>query len=127
MAHDEVAHDVADDAHKMLERLGASGTDGQAVIIIVSSTPTVAPGTRTRRPGRRAADTAGRREALILRRQEVCKTQEGLAVDIGVDRSTIARWEAGETTPSLWAKPKLAVALGITLDALAVLLEIGPA
>lgn len=47
-------------------------------------------------------------------------------MDIGVERSTVARWEAGETTPSLWARPRLANALAITLDQLDTLLTVAP-
>lgn len=59
-----------------------------------------------------------RREALAHRRREICMTQEGLARDVGVQRSTVARWESGDTTPSLWARPRIANALGVTLDRL---------
>ncbi|WP_185447346.1 helix-turn-helix domain-containing protein [Kribbella qitaiheensis] len=66
--------------------------------------------------------TPTRRDALANRRREVCKTQESLAMEIGVQRSTVARWESGDTTPSLWARPRIANALGVTLDLLDVLL-----
>lgn len=59
-----------------------------------------------------------RRLALARRRREVCKTQEGLAMEVGVQRSTVTRWEAGDTTPSLWARPRIANALDLTLDQL---------
>lgn len=66
-----------------------------------------------------------RRSALARRRREVCKTQEGLAMEVGVQRSTVARWESGDTTPSLWARPRIANALGVTLDLLDELLGTG--
>ncbi|WP_427884674.1 helix-turn-helix transcriptional regulator [Kribbella sp. GL6] len=59
-----------------------------------------------------------RRDALARRRRDVCKTQEGLAAEVGVQRSTVARWESGDTTPSLWARPRIANALDVTLDRL---------
>lgn len=67
-----------------------------------------------------------RRDALARRRREVCKTQEGLAMEVGVQRSTVTRWEAGDTTPSLWARPRIANALGVTLDRLDELLGTEP-
>lgn len=45
-------------------------------------------------------------------------------MEVGVQRSTVARWESGDTTPSLWARPRIANALGVTLDLLDVLLEV---
>jgi DNA-binding XRE family transcriptional regulator len=65
-----------------------------------------------------------RRDALASRRREVCKTQESLATEVGVQRSTVARWESGDTTPPLWARPRIANALGVTLDQLDELLGI---
>ena len=67
-----------------------------------------------------------RRDALARRRREVCKTQEGLAMEVGVQRSTVTRWEAGDTTPSLWARPRIANALDVTLDQLDELLGTEP-
>ena len=56
--------------------------------------------------------------ALADRRRAVGYTQERLAQLLGVERSTVVRWEAGETTPQPWYRPKLAEALGMSLDAL---------
>lgn len=41
----------------------------------------------------------------------------------GVGRTTITRWERGETCPQPWARPKLARALGISHEALSELLS----
>ncbi|GAA1863921.1 helix-turn-helix transcriptional regulator [Myceligenerans crystallogenes] len=68
------------------------------------------------------APAATRRVALARRRREVCKTQEALAFETGVHRTTVARWESGETTPSLWVRPRIANALNIPIDALLALL-----
>jgi DNA-binding XRE family transcriptional regulator len=45
-------------------------------------------------------------------------SQENLAARIGVDRSTIGRWETGEVAPMSWVRPKLAKALDVPLDEL---------
>ncbi|MER7793016.1 helix-turn-helix transcriptional regulator [Streptomyces sp. NPDC097640] len=50
-------------------------------------------------------------------------TQESLAEALGVDRTTIGRWESGRATPQPWMRPKLAKALRTSLDQLAVLLS----
>lgn len=65
---------------------------------------------------------ATKRRALAERRKAVGKSQEQLAALVGVERSTVVRWEAGETTPLPWCRPKLARALAVSLDTLSVLL-----
>ncbi len=58
---------------------------------------------------------------LARARKAATLTQEDLAHLVGVDRSTVGRWEAGETDPQPWVRRKLAKHLGITvaeLDAL---------
>lgn len=61
---------------------------------------------------------APRRRALAERRKTVGHTQEQLAYLLGVERSTVGRWEAGATEPSPWCRPKLARVLAISLDEL---------
>jgi tetratricopeptide (TPR) repeat protein/DNA-binding XRE family transcriptional regulator len=61
---------------------------------------------------------AGRRKALGL-------TQEALADLMGVERSTVVRWERGETAPLPWVRPKLARALRVSADRLEELLAAG--
>lgn len=60
-----------------------------------------------------------RRRALAQRRRDVGLSQEGLAAVLEVDRSTIVRWERAETSPQPWHRPRLAEALGISLERLA--------
>ena len=51
-------------------------------------------------------------------RQAAKLTQEQLAEAVGVSRQTVAKWEAGETSPDLEHAAALADALGCTVDAL---------
>jgi transcriptional regulator with XRE-family HTH domain len=66
-----------------------------------------------------------RRERLAARRKAVGFSQEQLAEQLGVDRSTVARWESGETEPQPWIRPRLARALRLSLDQLDQLLAGG--
>jgi transcriptional regulator with XRE-family HTH domain len=52
-------------------------------------------------------------------------TQETLAEHLGVERSTVGRWERGTGTPQSWNQPDLAKALGVSQDGLADLLGPG--
>jgi len=67
-----------------------------------------------------------RRSQLAQRRKDLGYSQEAFADVLGVDRSTVARWERGESEPMPYARPKLARVLGVTLDALAPLLARTP-
>jgi transcriptional regulator with XRE-family HTH domain len=64
----------------------------------------------------------GRRHRLVRTRKAAGFSQERLAEAVGVERSTVMRWERGETCPQPWARPKLARALGISDQALSELL-----
>jgi tetratricopeptide (TPR) repeat protein/transcriptional regulator with XRE-family HTH domain len=67
-------------------------------------------------PGRAARRRlAGRRKALGL-------TQEALANLMGVERSTVVRWERGDTVPLPWMRPRLARALRVSAEQLGELL-----
>ncbi|GAB3167627.1 hypothetical protein GCM10027059_28920 [Myceligenerans halotolerans] len=66
--------------------------------------------------GRRRAELAARRRSRGL-------TQEGLAAQLQIERSTVARWEAGDTAPMPWVRPLLAQLLDITADSLDTLLS----
>jgi transcriptional regulator with XRE-family HTH domain len=63
-----------------------------------------------------------RRKRLAQRRKAVGFSQEGLAERLGVDRSTVVRWEAGETEPQPWLRPKLARVLEVSIEQLDALL-----
>ena len=67
---------------------------------------------------------AARRHLLAERRKTVGHTQEQLADLVGVERSTVVRWEAGETEPKPWSRPKLAQALAVSVDELHRLLTV---
>ncbi len=64
-----------------------------------------------------------RRHRLVTARQTAGHSQESLAESLGVERSTIQRWEAGETTPRAWYHPRLAAVLGLGPDELHALLH----
>ena len=66
------------------------------------------------------------RDRLAARRRALGLTQEDLAALLGVERSTVVRWEAGATEPLPWLRPKLAKVLQIPLGRLTELLG-GPA
>lgn len=66
-----------------------------------------------------------RRHGLAQRRKAVGFTQESLAERLGVERSTVVRWEAGETEPLPYIRPEIAQALQISIDHLARLLSEG--
>ena len=63
-----------------------------------------------------------KRVLLARARRAAGLTQEELAYRLRVDRSTVGRWELGETEPQPWLRPKLARALGLSRDALEQLL-----
>jgi transcriptional regulator with XRE-family HTH domain len=65
---------------------------------------------------------AQRRQGLSERRKAVGLTQEALAHRLGVERSTVVRWEAGDTEPLPSIRPNVARALRVSLDQLAELL-----
>lgn len=67
-----------------------------------------------------------RREPLARRRRSLGLSQEALADKLGVDRKTVARWEAGVSNPHPWQRPSLARALLLTLSELDQHLEHGP-
>ena len=59
-----------------------------------------------------------KRHRFAARRKAVGFSQEQLAERLRVERSTVARWEAGETEPQPWIRPRLARALQLSLDQL---------
>jgi DNA-binding XRE family transcriptional regulator len=69
---------------------------------------------------------AARREGLARRRAAMGFTQESLAEHLGLERSTVGRWERGTGTPQPWNQPDLARVLGLSHDALADILGVDP-
>jgi len=64
-----------------------------------------------------------KRIGLSRARRNAGFTQEELAYRLGVDRSTVGRWETGTTEPSAWLRPKLARILRLAPGTLAGLLD----
>ena len=69
---------------------------------------------------------ATRRDSLAARREALGLTQEALAQELGVELSTVGRWERGTLTPQPWRRPNLARALQVPLDELGELLNPAP-
>jgi tetratricopeptide (TPR) repeat protein/transcriptional regulator with XRE-family HTH domain len=69
-----------------------------------------------------AAGKPAKRQRLAQRRKSLGLTQEALAAMLDVERSTVVRWERGETEPLPWIRPKLAKALRVSSDRLEELL-----
>ncbi|WP_232541676.1 helix-turn-helix domain-containing protein [Nocardia bovistercoris] len=67
-----------------------------------------------------------RRERLIEARKATGKTQEQIADEVEVDRTTLGRWERNEGTPHPSQRIKYAEALGITMDELSAMLSSVP-
>ncbi|MGH8604321.1 MAG: helix-turn-helix transcriptional regulator, partial [Gammaproteobacteria bacterium] len=66
---------------------------------------------------------AAKRHRLAQRRKTVGFTQEGLAEQLGVDSTTVRRWESGETSPQPWVRPKIARYLLMSAEQLEELLH----
>ncbi|MGH8603167.1 MAG: helix-turn-helix transcriptional regulator, partial [Gammaproteobacteria bacterium] len=68
---------------------------------------------------------AAKRYRLAQRRKTVGFTQETLAEQLGVDSTTVRRWESGETEtgPQPWLRPKLARCLQVSVEQLEELLH----
>jgi DNA-binding XRE family transcriptional regulator len=66
-----------------------------------------------------------KRYRFAQRRQDVGFTQEAFAEALGVERSTVVRWEAGTSDPQPWQRPRLARLLRLSVDELRELLAAG--
>jgi transcriptional regulator with XRE-family HTH domain len=64
-----------------------------------------------------------KRQRLCQRRKTLGFSQERLAGLLGVERSTVVRWENAETDPQPWHRTRIAEALGVTLDQLDAMLS----
>ena len=71
---------------------------------------------------REVKHVASKRLRLSVARKMAGFTQEALAERLDIDRSTVGRWEAGETEPQPFLRPKLAMVLGVSREALSELL-----
>ena len=67
-----------------------------------------------------------RRDRLARRRKSLGFSQERLAVTLGVDRTTVGRWERGETDPHPYIRARLSGALQVTSAELDTLITGGP-
>jgi len=59
-----------------------------------------------------------KRLRFAQRRKALGYTQEELAEQLGVERTTVVRWERGDTEPQPWHRPRLAEFLRVTLEEL---------
>jgi DNA-binding XRE family transcriptional regulator len=66
---------------------------------------------------------AVKRRSFVQARKTAGYTQESLAERLGVDRTTVVRWESGEYTPQPWLRPRIAEALGLSLRELSELVD----
>ncbi len=64
-----------------------------------------------------------KRERLSARRKTVGLSQEALAERLNVERTTVTRWESGESVPLPWTRPRLAKALRVSVEELDELLD----
>jgi tetratricopeptide (TPR) repeat protein/transcriptional regulator with XRE-family HTH domain len=73
-------------------------------------------------PANATSSTVARRQRLVQRRKALGLTQEALAELVAVGRSTVVRWERGESEPLPSIRSKLARALKVSADLLESLL-----
>ncbi len=73
-------------------------------------------------PADATASTVARRQRLVQRRKALGLTQEALAELVAVGRSTVVRWERGESEPLPSIRSRLARALQVSADLLESLL-----
>lgn len=66
---------------------------------------------------------AVKRRSFAQARRAAGYTQESLAEHLGVDRTTVARWESGEYTPQPWLRPRIAEVFGLSLRELSELVD----
>src|SRR4051794_37826999 len=71
-------------------------------------------------PERGDGSMSAKRHQLAQRRRAMGLSQEQLAERLGVDRSTVVRWERADPAPRPGQRPRLAEVLQLTVE------EIGP-
>ena len=76
--------------------------------------------------GREGVQVTARRHDLVRQRRTAGFSQEGLARLLQVDRTTIARWERGDTDPQPAVRARLAEALDLPIDQLDALFSAEP-
>jgi len=64
-----------------------------------------------------------KRLRFMQRRKALGYTQEGLAEALGCERTTVIRWERGETEPQPWLRPRICQVLQLTAAELHQLLD----
>ncbi|MDF2257317.1 helix-turn-helix transcriptional regulator [Streptantibioticus ferralitis] len=69
---------------------------------------------------------AVKRHGLVRRRRALGFTQESLAEALGVERSTVRRWESGESATIPFLRPRLARLLRVNAEELDELLAVAP-
>jgi transcriptional regulator with XRE-family HTH domain len=67
-----------------------------------------------------------RRQHLAERRRSLGYSQERLAGEVGVDRTTVGRWERGETGPQPLIRERLRTVLEVSAEELDALIPVGP-
>jgi tetratricopeptide (TPR) repeat protein/transcriptional regulator with XRE-family HTH domain len=106
-------------------RRGRSGT--RAYAPEKGGSTVISEGGMLAMPDDAVTNGAAKRRRLAQRRKAVGLTQEQLAEQLGVERTTVVRWERGTTQPLPWLRPKLAKTLGVSADRIGELLAAGPA
>jgi tetratricopeptide (TPR) repeat protein/transcriptional regulator with XRE-family HTH domain len=101
---------------KLLKSVTTVISDGGVLAMPDGATKTGATKTGATRTG------TVKRGRLAQRRKAVGLTQEQLAELLGVERTTVVRWERGQSQPQPWLQPRLAKALRVSADCIEELL-----
>ncbi|GAB3159795.1 hypothetical protein GCM10027059_06560 [Myceligenerans halotolerans] len=108
-------HEIVERLPQSLERLIGGQPETRAVVVVITPETAMALGVVEPRhgaqPDRRTR--ASRRAELARRRRSLGMTQEYVADEIGVQASTVGRWERGLTDPTPWSRERLCRVLGL--------------
>lgn len=105
-----------------LDRLDGAGIRPRGMVwwrhlaILVLPSSTLGRGTRDSRPPGSEEMATQSSSPLADCRHAAGYTQEFFADKLGVDRTTVGRWERGVQSPQPWQRPDLAKVLAISLD-----------